>query len=180
MSDNYSSEFKAKVALDAVSQGRAVIEKVAQKYDVPEEEVIAWASQLQADAAKVFGATEEAGFVGEEAPKAENVTITSDNPVFSFAVDRGVTKDDINYSQLIFWSSFGVTLLIVFIVGLVYFTQYSLFEAQREVSSQSHFSEVVELRSNQEQDLNSFGVVDLENGIYRIPIDSAINKMAID
>ncbi|MEX0609347.1 MAG: transposase [Balneolaceae bacterium] len=180
MSDNYSSEFKAKVALDAVAQGRAVIEKVAQKHNVSEEEVIAWASQLQDEAAKVFSGTTFAGDIEEDVPEAENVTITTGNKVFQIAVDRGVTKDDLNYSKLIFWSGLGISLLIIFIVSLVYFTQYSLFEAQREVSSQTHYSDVKALYQSQKQELNSFGVVDLENGIYRVPIDSAISRMAID
>jgi hypothetical protein len=36
------------------------------------------------------------------------------------------------------------------------------------------------MKKEGQQQLESFGVVDLENGIYRIPIDSAINQMAAD
>lgn len=180
MSEKYSSEFKAKVALDAVSQGRTVIEKVAQKHGVSEEEVISWATQLQQEAANIFGAPAGKAAVEDDVPDAENVTITTGNKVFQLAVDRGVTKDDINYNKLIFWSAFGTSLVVIFVIGLVYFTQYSLFEAQREASSNSRYSEVGELHASQQEKLNSFGVVDLENGVYRIPIDSAISRMAID
>lgn len=176
MSDTYSSEFKAKVALEAVSQGRSVIDKVAKKYDLSEDEVIAWAAQLHDDAARIF--TAEA--LEPSDSEVEDVEIDTEDEEFAVAVGHGVMSDELNYKKLIFWSSFGTALVIIFVIGLVYFSQYSLFEAQREVSNQTVFSDVNDLYERQEQDLNSFGVIDAEEGIYRIPIDSAISKIAID
>lgn len=175
MSDKYSSEFKAKVALEAVSQGRSVIEKVAEKHGVSEEQVIAWASQLHEDASRIFSA--EAAY---EEPEAEDVEISTEDEEFAVAVSHGVMSDELNYNKLIFWSTLGTALVVIFVIGLVYFSQYSLFETQREVSNQSVYSEIKDLKAEQDQQLNSFGVVDLEEGRYRIPIDSAINRIATD
>ncbi|SMO44102.1 transposase [Gracilimonas mengyeensis] len=176
MSEKYSSEFKAKVALEAVSQGRTVIEKIAEKYDLSEDQVIAWTAQLHEDAARIFAAQS----AHEEESDAEDVEIATEDDEFAVAVSQGVMSDELNYKKLIFWSSFGTALVIIFVIGLVFFSQYSLFEAQREVSNQTVFSDVNDLYERQEEELNSFGVVDIEEGIYRIPIDSAISKIAVD
>lgn len=176
MPDKYSSEFKAKVALEAVSQGRSVIEKIAEKYDLSEEQVIAWAARLHDDASDIFATQAEY----EEEPQGEDVEITTEDESFAFAVGHGVMSDELNYGKLIFWSTLGTALVVIFVVGLVYFSQYSLFESQRNVSNQSVFSDVNDLYERQDEILNSFGIVDIEEGIYRIPIDSAINKIATD
>lgn len=177
MSEKYSSEFKAKVALEAVAQGRSVIEKIAQKHDVDEDDVIEWAAQLQDEASKIF--TTESAAHADEA-EVEEVDITTEDEEFAGAVEHGVMSDSLNYNKLIFWSTLGTALVVIFVIGLVYFSQYSLFETQKQVSTQSTYSEIKELKAEQNQELNSFGVVDLEEGIYRIPIDSAISRIATD
>ncbi|MAL17471.1 MAG: hypothetical protein CL670_15225 [Balneola sp.] len=177
MSEKYSSEFKAKVALEAVSQGRSVIEKIAKKHDVSEEEIISWAAQLQDEASQIF-TTEAAG--DSDHDLVEHVDITTEDEEFAYAVGHGVMSDTLNYKKLIFWSTLGTSLVVIFVIGLVYFSQYSLFETQKQVSTNSTYSEIKELKAQQDQELNSFGVVDLEEGIYRIPIDSAISKIAQD
>lgn len=177
MSEKYSSEFKAKVALEAVSQSRSVIQKIAEKHDVSEEEVISWASQLNEDASRLFGAETAPVDDGSE---VEDVDITTEDEEFAAAVAHGVMSDNLNYGKLIFWSTLGASLVIIFVIGLVYFSQYSLFEAQKEASSRVTYSDFSALKAEQEQELNTFGVVDLEEGIYRIPIDSAISRIAID
>ncbi|MAO66126.1 MAG: hypothetical protein CL666_14115 [Balneola sp.] len=175
MSDKISSELKAKIALEAVSQGRVVVKEIADKYDVSEDQVIAWAAQLQDEASQIFSTQEV-----EAESDAEDVEINTDDQEFASAVEHGVMNDELNYSKLIFWSSLGTALVIIFVVGLIYFSQYSLFESQKEVSARSTFSEAKVLKAEQNQELNSFGVVDLEEGRYRIPIDSAISRIAID
>lgn len=177
MSKQYSSEFKAKVALEAVAQSRSVIQNIAEKHNVSEEEVIAWASQLNEEAAKLFGA-ETVQTV--DTSEVEDVDITTEDEEFSAAVSHGVMSDNLNYGKLIFWSTLGTSLVIIFVIGLVYFSQYSLFEAQKEASSRVTYSDYGALVAEQKQELNSYGVVDLEEGIYRIPIDSAISRIAID
>ena len=45
-------------------------------------------------------------------------------------------------------------------------------------SEESQFYDIDDLKQNDEETLNSFGVVDPEASIYRIPIDSAITQIA--
>jgi len=177
MSDKYSSEFKAKVALEAVSQSRSVVQKIAEKHDVTEEEVISWAAQLNDEAANIFG-TEAVHKADDN--ETEDVDIETEDEEFAYAVSHGVMSDTLNYGKLIFWSTLGTSLVIIFVIGLVYFSQYSLFEAQKEASSRITYSDYSALIAEQDQELNSFGVIDLEEGVYRIPIDSAISRIAVD
>ena len=53
---NHSAAFKAKVALDAVRDGRTIIE-VAQKHDVHPNQVTEWRRQLLERAPDAFGGT---------------------------------------------------------------------------------------------------------------------------
>lgn len=175
MSDKYTSEFKAKVALEAVSQSKTIVADIADKYDLSEEEVIEWAKQLQDDAVQVFAGSQADSHSVSDAH--EDVELETEDEEFAVAVEHGVMNDELNYSKLIFWSTFGTALVIVFVIGLVYFSQYSIFETQKEVSAGSSYTELTELKESQNAELNSFGVVNPEEGIYRIPIDSAISRM---
>lgn len=112
--------------------------------------------------------------------QTDDVDITTEDKDFASAVEHGVMDDNMNYKKLIFWSTLGTFLVIVFVIGLVYFSQYSLFETQKEVSANSTYSDYKVLKEQQDQELNSYGVVDIEEGLYRIPIDSAISRIAID
>jgi transposase len=52
---NHSPAFKAKVALDALRDGKTIVE-IAQKHDVHPNQVTEWRRQLLERAADVFGA----------------------------------------------------------------------------------------------------------------------------
>ncbi len=88
--------------------------------------------------------------------------------------------DQLNYKRLTFWSVFGTILVLIFVQALFEMNKYNERITQERVSAESEFYQVNDLRKEAQQQLESFGVVDLENGIYRIPIDSAINQMAVD
>lgn len=182
MSDKYSSDFKAKVALAASAQSREVIQAIAEKYNVSEEEIIEWTRQLNKNAAAVFSSEipepSAEGHGHHAAPEGEDVEIAVDDEETIISVSSGVMGDELNYKKLIFWSSFGTALVVIFVIALVYFSQYSVFEIQKEVSTQSIYYDITELEREQTEELNSYGVVDPEAGIYRIPIDSAINRIA--
>ena len=173
MSDKHSSEFKSKVAQEAASESQKVIQNIAAKYDISEDEVILWASKYADQGVELAAAEYDEGSV-------EDVDISTEDDELVSGISQGVMSDTLNYGKLIFWSTVGTSLVIIFVIAMVFFSQFSLFEAQREASLRVTYSDFSDLRAEQEQELNSFGVVDLEEGIYRIPIDSAISKIAID
>ena len=150
MSSKHSAEFKAKVALEAVSEENKIYSAIATKYDLSSDEVSAWVSELKS------------------------------NAIFIEAVSHGVENENLDYSKLFFWSGLGIATVVVLIVGLIFFSQFAFSNAQNNASNSSTYLEITKLNADQTEHLNSFGVVDLEAGVYRIPIEEAINKVAID
>lgn len=170
MSTTHSAEFKAKVALEAVSNPSGIAE-IARKYDLSEELVSNWMDELKLQASNLF----------ESKPgEVTDYEIESDDETFIHSLSFGVQDDDFNYRKLFFWSGFGIATVVVFVVALIFFAQYSFDSAQRNVSVTSSYYEITQLTEDAEAHLNSYGVVDLEEGVYRIPIDEAINKLAVD
>ena len=109
-----------------------------------------------------------------------DVEISSDNEHFVHAVSYGDEEEGLSYAPLIKWSVIGIATVVVLVVGLIFFSQFSFTNALRTVSESSTHYEIVKLNEEAEATLNSFGVVDLEEGVYHIPIDEAINKLAVD
>ena len=62
---NHSAAFKAKVAIEALADGKTIAE-IAQKHDVHPKQVTEWRRQLMERAAGVFG-----GAVAREAPPVD-------------------------------------------------------------------------------------------------------------
>ncbi|HAH52238.1 MAG TPA: hypothetical protein DF712_20830 [Balneola sp.] len=177
MSTKHSAEFKAQTALEAIALPVGELEDFAKKKGVTKDEVIEWVTALKKNSANLFG--EGAGsHSGHHHASGENVNLETEDDILVAAVAHGVHNDDLNYNKLFFWTTFGTGLVIVIIYGLIQFAQASWFDAQNEASVNSQYSQIKELKAKDAETLNSYGVVDLENGTYRIPIDQAINKIA--
>lgn len=76
------------------------------------------------------------------------------------------------------WSGIGVIAVIVFIAALIPFAQYALDNAKENVNVTSSYYEIERLTEQGNERLNSYGVI--EEGVYHIPIDEAINTLAVD
>lgn len=176
MSTKHSAEFKAQVALEAISLPSEELDTFAKEKGVTKEEVTKWVDTLKENVAGFF-ADEDDSLRNQEG-WIENVNLETDDELLSAAVAHGVNNDFLNYNRLIFWSVFGIGLVVVIIYGLIHFAQASVFDAQTEASLNSQYSEIKELKAKDAEKLNSFGVVNLEEGTYRIPIDQAINNIA--
>ena len=83
--------------------------------------------------------------------------------------------------RLTFWSVLGTILVIIFVQALFEMYQYNELTTRQRVSAASgeHY-QANQLKKEAEERLNSFGVVNLEEGVYRMPIDSVINSMAVE
>lgn len=176
--NKYTSEFKLEVAQKALDQSKKNLDKLSDKYDVPVSVILMWATELEKGGPEVFETPEEEK--DAKAEKETNVDVEISDAQVADAVEHGVMLDKLNYKRLIFWSVFGVILVLIFVQALFEMYQYNQQVAQERVSNESQYYQVNELKTNARQKINSFGVVDLENGIYRMPIDSVINEMAVD
>ena len=176
MSSKHSAKSKANIALEALSIPENELDTLAEKHGVTKSEIKEWVKDLKKNASSAFSEETESG-VHHHTVAGEDVTIETDDEDLYRYVQHGVHEDKLNYKKLTFWSVLGTALVIIIIALLIPFSQMTLFNAKMDASENSTPLEIRELRAQDEEILNSFGVVDLENGIYRIPIDSAISKI---
>lgn len=176
---NYSADFKKEVAQKALDQSKKNLDKLSKKYDVPVSLILMWATELEKGGEDIFETEEDKDTSTPKEP-TKNIDLEVTGEELADSVEHGVMEDKINYKRLIFWSVFGTILVIVFVRGLYEMYQYNTEVTQDRVSSESEYFQINQMKEEARQQLDSYGVVDLENGTYRIPIDSAINEMAAD
>ena len=94
---------------------------------------------------------------------------------FGAAVEYGVHDDHLNVGNLTFWSVAG----IVFFVGLIIFGfnyyYFQSYQIGQEVSFNSEYKDLKNLKESEAEALNSYGIVDLDAGVYQIPVDQAVD-----
>lgn len=174
----YTAAFKKEVAQKALEQDKKNLDKISDKYDVPVSIILMWATELEKGGEEAFKTTEEE--VQETEEELTEVDVEISDKRVADSVEHGVMLDQLNYKRLIFWSIFGVILVLIFVQSLVEMNKYNVQMTQEQVSSESKYYQVNKMKQQARQQLDSFGVVNLENGVYRIPIDSAISEMAAD
>ncbi len=177
---NYTSEFKSKVASKALEQDKQNLDRLSDKYEVPVSLILKWTVQLEKEGTDAFKAEAETGAKDSEAhiEDHESVDVEVDNPDIAESISFGVMHDDLNYKRLFFWSILGMILVVIFVVGLIEMYQYNTSVSRDRISEESQYYQINQLNEEAQETLNSFGVVDPEAGIYRIPIDSAMNDIA--
>ena len=162
--NRFTDEEKRSIALEAASGGEDAVERLSEKHGVPEEEIRNWI--------RATDVTEESTVIEEE-----EVSLNATES-FVESVGFGANFDRLNYRRLFFWSIFGTLIFLVIVQSLIFIYDYTQSSAVQLRSEQSQFYEIDEMKQNDQDKLNSFGVVDPEAGIYRIPIDSAITLIA--
>lgn len=118
--------------------------------------------------------TEESKNTGKSKNEEIDIDVSSEKMARSY--NRGAMDDNPNYTRILFWASLGFVIFVTFVYMLSSMYQYNRYTVEQEVSANSAYYQIQELNEKEEQILTSYGVVNAENGIYRIPIDSAINK----
>lgn len=176
---SYSREFKAKVVLEAVSGESNTPQEVAEKYDVSAAQILSWARELDISESHLNKLKSSIGESTSDADEADSdqVEIESSDELFLSEVEYGVTYDTLNYGRLTFWTVFGTGFVILAVLALMAIYENSVRTVQQQVSETSEYYQVRDLNARDQEILSSFGVVDPEEGIYRIPIDSAISRM---
>jgi len=170
---NFTKNEKAKIALKAISGGNKVLKELASEHNVSEDEILDWASELGIiNPEKKVETTppEEKSF-----KKDDEVELEVTTEEFSDAIKFGASIDNLNMKRLTFWTIFGTFLVLIMVIGIVKVYDHTISTTQQEASGKSIFYDISELKQNDNEILNSFGVVDPDEGIYRIPIDSAIS-----
>lgn len=167
-SKKFTLEEKTKIALEAASGDRGKMINLAEKHDVTVEEIEKW--------------IRETGVTNVEPTRAEDEESLSIIATDEFASDYefGATPDKLNYNRLFFWTIFGTSVILLFIVSIFYVYDYSFQNTGQQSAESSQYYNINQLQETSRERLNSFGVVDLEEGVYRMPIDSAITRIVQD
>ncbi|SMO55899.1 hypothetical protein [Fodinibius sediminis] len=176
---NYTPEFKKEVAQKALDQSKQNLESLSKEYDVPVSIILMWATELEKGGEDVFQKAAEAS--GQTEKESENVELDVSDEEVASSLEHGVMFDHLNYKRLIFWSVLGIILVLVFVQALFEMYQTNKSSLQNRVSAQSgEYYQANELKKEAEEKLSTFGVINLEEGTYRMPIDSVISEMAVD
>lgn len=176
----FSREFKSKVVQEAVSGEQVNPVEVAEKYDVTPDQIVSWAHELDLPPEKIEKLTEATGGSHQEPGEAVIVELETSSKVFESEVKYGATYDIVNMRILTFWTIFGCIFIAVTIMIMIGLFNFGTVSTGREMSERSEYYEMRELIQRDTETLSSFGVVDLENRVFRMPIDTVISRMAQD
>lgn len=174
----YSSHFKAKVALKALEQSKRNLDQLSEKHDIPVSVILSWTAQLERNAGTLFDASSSTPAVESETPQTA-VDVETQNATIAESLENGVMGDHLNYKNLLFWAALGVTFVLIFVQLVIEMYQINPHITTRNAAGRE-FRPLEHPKEQAREELSSFGVVDLEKGIYSIPIDSAINTMAVE
>ena len=90
----------------------------------------------------------------------------------------GYEKQDVSVSKVVLWGVMSILVVIVVIIwGLDYFTAVKEEIVQEQVLSPQSVA-LRELRAREAEELGSYKLLDSAAGVYRIPIDRAMELMA--
>jgi hypothetical protein len=159
----FTESEKLNIATSAAEGGEKAIKTLAAEHNVSEDEIRDLVREMNT------------GNVTHD----DEVTldVTDD---FAKSVEFGATFDHLNYNRLTFWSLFGTTVIVLFVVAIMFMYEYTRTSALQDRAEQSIYYNIEQLQRTDQLKLDSFGVVDPDEGIFRIPIDSAITIMATD
>lgn len=91
----------------------------------------------------------------------------------------GYEKRDADIRKVFLLIIVGVILLALILYVLNVYFIYQSDEAVYQAVLKPESKELIQLRDREDAILSSYGVVDSADGVYRIPIDSAMQKMLV-
>lgn len=156
----FSEKEKVSIALKAADGVDKEIKRLAKEHGTTEENIRSWIRENNLESVNISDEVEEISLDATDS--------------FIDSVSYGATKDTLNYSRLAFWTIFGATILTIFIISVLVVHEYTRTASIQYQFEQSEYYDVHETETSNQAMLDSFGVIDPDAGIYRIPIDSAI------
>lgn len=172
--DKYSPELKKEVAQKALSRNKKRLEPLSEEYGVPTSLILTWAVALEKDNS-VFDQLADNADKEEE---VETVDLKINNQDIQQSVLQGVMSDDLNYRRLVSWSVIGVIIITIFAQMLIESYEVGIGKMPEQIAGEQAFYKVTHKKNQATKELNSFGVVDEEKGIYRVPVDMVMEQMA--
>jgi len=105
----------------------------------------------------------------------DEMQLTGASKAFALSVEKGVMEDALDIKMLTFWSVITIVFMFAMAYGGYRIYKFWGFQSKVEQAISTEYKELQMKRASDAQHLGSFGMVDGEAGVYRIPIDAAIN-----
>lgn len=96
------------------------------------------------------------------------------------SIQLGVTEDTLDMKMLVKWTMITVIIMFSLILIAMNLLSYHSQRIAEETAISTRYNNLMDLRSNNDKLLNSYGVVDAEKGVYHITIEKAIDAVAND
>lgn len=112
--------------------------------------------------------------------KAEDIVLDINVPDVKEAFTKGVQPDWFDYRILGGGFVFIVTLILVLIFGTAQLYMWASNSVNQEVQSNLKYVDTAKIRLVDKTRLESTGIVDEKTGVYHIPIEKAIDLVAVD
>lgn len=130
---------------------------------------------------EVTGGEAEFGLVSElfkGAAVEMAAEVTQDDAYFRKEVELGVAHEGVAAGQILAITGGIVLALVLIIVTLIQYTQVTTQEVRYSTVGMSGYPELREARNAALRKLSEYGTVEDQPGVYRIPIDRAIELIA--
>jgi hypothetical protein len=105
----------------------------------------------------------------------QDVQLTGGDNEFTHSIEKGVTDDVLNIKALTFWSIITVIYMIVMVYGGYQIYTYWGFKSKMDLAINAEYKELNSKVSADQEHLNTFGIVNADSGVYRIPIENAFD-----
>ncbi len=105
----------------------------------------------------------------------QDVQLTGGDNEFTHSIEKGVTDDVLNIKALTFWSIITVIYMIVMVYGGYQIYTYWGFKSKMDLAINAEYKELNSKISADQEHLNTFGIVNADSGVYRIPIENAFD-----
>lgn len=94
---------------------------------------------------------------------------------FVLSVEKGVMDDALDIKMLTFWSLITIIYMAAMIYGGYRIYKFWGFQSRMEQAISTEYKELQQKRAADAQHLSTYGMVDGDAGVYRIPLESAID-----
>jgi len=94
---------------------------------------------------------------------------------FASSVAKGVTSDYLDIKMLSFWSFITIAFMLALIIGSMKIYSYWGFRSGISQAIGTQYKDLSLKRASDANHLSTFGMVDGDSGVYRIPLNTAID-----
>ena len=106
----------------------------------------------------------------------DEMEVSTSDQELVFAVDKGVMEDALNIPRLTFWSVITVLFMVVMVGVSMQIYTYWGFRSKVNQAIATEYKDLVQKRAADANTLSTYGMVDGEAGVFRIPLDEAIDQ----